>query len=108
MNFTLLLVIISLALIFDFINGFHDAANSIATVVSTKVLSPIQAVVWAAFFNFVAYLIFELHIANTIAKVVNYLEFIYVVFRYTIKFFSYPRRRFRRSCSCTCRLECCA
>lgn len=71
MNFTLLLVIISLALIFDFINGFHDAANSIATVVSTKVLSPIQAVVWAAFFNFIAYLVFELHIANTIAKIVD-------------------------------------
>jgi PiT family inorganic phosphate transporter len=50
---TFLIVIIALALIFDFINGFHDAANSIATVVSTKVLTPIQAVVRAAFFNFV-------------------------------------------------------
>jgi len=71
MNFTLLIVIISLALVFDYINGFHDAANSIATVVSTKVLTPLQAVVWAAFFNFIAFLIFELHIANTIAKTVN-------------------------------------
>ena len=48
---TLLLVVVALALIFDYINGFHDAANSIATVVSTKVLSPFQAVAWAAFFN---------------------------------------------------------
>ena len=50
---TLLIVIIVLALVFDYINGFHDAANSIATIVSTKVLTPFQAVVWAAFFNFV-------------------------------------------------------
>ena len=55
---TLLIVIIILALIFDFINGFHDAANSIATVVSTKVLSPLSAVIWAAMFNFIAYFIF--------------------------------------------------
>ena len=69
---TLLIVIIALALIFDYINGFHDAANSIATVVSTKVLSPFQAVVWAAFFNFVAYFIFKDHgVANTIAKTVH-------------------------------------
>ena len=52
--FTLLIVIIVIALLFDLVNGFHDAANSIATVVSTKVLSPTQAVIWAAFFNFVA------------------------------------------------------
>lgn len=71
MSFTLLIIIIGLALIFDVINGFHDAANSIATVVSTKVLKPFQAVVWAAFFNFIAYLVFELHIANTIAKTVD-------------------------------------
>jgi PiT family inorganic phosphate transporter len=71
MNFTLLLVIVSLAFLFDFINGFHDAANSIATIVSTKVLSPFQAVLWAAFFNFLAYAIFELKIADTIAKVVE-------------------------------------
>jgi PiT family inorganic phosphate transporter len=63
-----LILIIALALIFDFINGFHDAANSIATVVSTRVLSPRQAVVWAAFFNFIAFLIFNLHVANTIGK----------------------------------------
>ena len=69
---TLLIVIIFLALVFDYINGFHDAANSIATVVSTKVLTPFQAVVWAAFFNFVAFFIFKDHaVANTIAKTVK-------------------------------------
>ena len=73
---TLLIVIIVLALIFDYINGFHDAANSIATIVSTKVLTPFQAVVWAAFFNFVAYFIFQDHaVANTIGKTVH-TEFI--------------------------------
>lgn len=67
----LLLVIIGLAFIFDYINGFHDAANSIATIVSTKVLTPFQAVVWAAFFNFIAFLIFKDHsVANTIGKTV--------------------------------------
>lgn len=69
---TLLVVIIILALIFDYINGFHDAANSIATIVSTKVLTPFQAVIWAAFFNFVAYFIFKDHaVANTIGKTVH-------------------------------------
>ncbi len=69
---TLLIVIIFLALVFDYINGFHDAANSIATVVSTKVLTPFQAVIWAAFFNFVAFFIFKDHaVANTIAKTVH-------------------------------------
>ncbi len=69
---TLVIVIIALALIFDYINGFHDAANSIATVVSTKVLTPFQAVVWAAIFNSVAYFIFKDHaVANTISKTVN-------------------------------------
>lgn len=68
---TLLLIIIGLALIFDFINGFHDAANSIATIVSTKVLTPFQAVVWAAFFNFLAFWLFELNIADTISKTVK-------------------------------------
>ena len=63
---TFLIVIIALALIFDFINGFHDAANSIATVVSTKVLSPFQAVVWAAFFNFIAFAIFGTAVAKMI------------------------------------------
>ncbi|HEV8113402.1 MAG TPA: inorganic phosphate transporter [Planctomycetota bacterium] len=60
--------IIALALSFDFINGFHDAANSIATVVSTRVLSPHAAVAWAAFFNFIAFLFFGLHVAKTIGK----------------------------------------
>src|SRR5258705_814219 len=69
---TFLIVIIALALIFDYINGFHDAANSIATVVSTKVLTPFQAVIWAAMFNFIAYFIFKDHgVANTIAKTVK-------------------------------------
>jgi len=69
---TFLLVIIVLALVFDYINGFHDAANSIATVVSTKVLSPLQAVIWASFFNFIAFFIFKDHaVANTIGKTVQ-------------------------------------
>ncbi len=69
---TFLLVIIALALIFDFINGFHDAANSIATIVSTKVLTPFQAVLWAAIFNFVAFFIFKDHgVADTVAKTVH-------------------------------------
>lgn len=68
---TLLIVVIVLALIFDFINGFHDAANSIATVVSTQVLSPLTAVIWAALFNFLAYWIFELKVADTVAKTVR-------------------------------------
>jgi len=72
---TLLITIIVLSLLFDFINGFHDAANSIATIVSTKVLSPFQAVLWAAFFNFVAffiakYIIKDFGIANTVSKTV--------------------------------------
>jgi len=68
----LLIVVLFLALLFDYINGFHDAANSIATVVSTKVLSPYQAVAWAAFFNFVAFFIFKDHgVAKTVAKTVH-------------------------------------
>ncbi|WP_332033920.1 inorganic phosphate transporter [Kaistella sp.] len=72
----LLIIIIALALIFDYINGFHDAANSIATIVSTKVLTPFQAVLWAALWNFAAffvamYIIGEFKIGNTIAKTVN-------------------------------------
>jgi PiT family inorganic phosphate transporter len=59
---------ITFALIFDFINGFHDAANSIATIVSTRVLRPQLAVIWAAFFNFIAFLIFDTHVAGTIGK----------------------------------------
>lgn len=69
---TFLISIIILALLFDYINGFHDAANSIATVVSTKVLTPFQAVLWAAIFNSVAFFIFKDHgVANTVAKTVN-------------------------------------
>lgn len=66
-----LVTIIALALVFDYINGFHDAANSIATVVSTRVLSPRLAVAWAAFFNFVAFFFFESHVASNIAKGVH-------------------------------------
>jgi PiT family inorganic phosphate transporter len=62
------LLLIALALAFDFLNGFHDSANSIATVVSTRVLAPRYAVIWAAFFNFIAFLFFGLHVANTIGK----------------------------------------
>jgi PiT family inorganic phosphate transporter len=65
---TLVIVIIVLALGFDFLNGMNDAANSIATVVATKVLSPIMAVLWAAFFNFAAAFIFGVHVATTIGK----------------------------------------
>ena len=79
MEFTLLIIIIILALIFDYINGFHDAANAIATVVATKVLSPFQAVVWAAFFNFLAYWVFGFGVADTVAKTANTLEIDLVV-----------------------------
>lgn len=64
----LIVVVIVLALTFDFINGFHDAANSIATIVSTRVLRPRPAVIWAAFFNFMAFLFFGVQVANTIGK----------------------------------------
>jgi PiT family inorganic phosphate transporter len=63
-----LIVLVAVALAFDFMNGFHDAANSIATVVSTGVLKPYQAVIWAAFFNFVAIALFELKVAATVGK----------------------------------------
>ena len=68
--------IIGLALAFDFVNGFHDAANSIATIVSTRVLKPHYAVAWAAFFNFIAFLFFGLHVATTIGKGVVVQEFV--------------------------------
>jgi inorganic phosphate transporter, PiT family len=71
MEFTLLIVIIVIALLFDLVNGFHDAANSIATVVSTKVLTPTQAVIWAAFFNVLAFFIFDMSVGNTVAKTVD-------------------------------------
>ena len=67
MTLSILLLII-LALVFDFLNGFHDSANSIATIVSTRVLRPKYAVIWAAFFNFLAFLILNLHVANTMGK----------------------------------------
>jgi len=73
---TTLVVIVCLALIFDYTNGFHDAANSIATIVSTKVLTPFQAVMWAAFFNFLVYFFIKDHkVANTVSKIVveNYI-----------------------------------
>ena len=115
----LLVTIIILALIFDYINGFHDAANSIATIVSTRVLTPFQAVIWAAFFNFVAffiakYIIGGFGIANTVSKTVveqyitlpiisrNYsgyhLEPGYLVERDSVFFLTHPYRRFCRSC----------
>src|SRR6201746_972032 len=64
----LLIALIAVALLFDFLNGLHDAANSIATIVSTRVLRPQYAVFWAAFFNFVAFAVFGLHVANTIGN----------------------------------------
>jgi PiT family inorganic phosphate transporter len=68
MSLTLLIIIIAIALIFDFLNGFHDAANSIATIVATKVLTPFRAVLWAAFFNFIAAFGIGVKVATTIAK----------------------------------------
>ncbi|UWY26590.1 inorganic phosphate transporter [Flavobacterium sp. TR2] len=76
---TILILIIVLALIFDYINGFHDAANAIATVVATKVLTPFQAVVWAAFFNFLAYWVFGFGVADTVAKTAHTMEINLVV-----------------------------
>jgi PiT family inorganic phosphate transporter len=66
LSLPLLFGLIGVALLFDFLNGLHDAANSIATIVSTRVLSPQYAVAWAAFFNFIAFLFFGLHVANTL------------------------------------------
>lgn len=65
---TTVVLLIALALFFDYLNGFHDAANSVATVVATRVLPPNHAVMWAAFFNFIAFLFFGLHVAGTIGK----------------------------------------
>jgi PiT family inorganic phosphate transporter len=76
LNFTLLALLVGLALTFDFLNGFHDAANSIATVVSTGVLRPYQAVAWAAFFNFVAFALFKLNVAATVGKGILAPEFV--------------------------------
>ena len=66
--FPLLVALVGVALFFDFLNGLHDAANSIATIVSTRVLRPHYAVFWAAFFNFIAFLFFGLHVAETVGK----------------------------------------
>jgi PiT family inorganic phosphate transporter len=68
LGFPILVALIAVALLFDFLNGLHDAANSIATIVSTRVLRPQYAVFWAAFFNFIAFLVFGTHVANTIGK----------------------------------------
>jgi PiT family inorganic phosphate transporter len=68
LSFHLLVALIGVALAFDFLNGLHDAANSIATIVSTRVLKPQYAVLWAAFFNFIAFLFFGLHVAETVGK----------------------------------------
>src|SRR3954467_11446123 len=73
---TALIFLVALALAFDFLNGFHDAANSIATVVSTGVLRPYQAVAWAACFNFVAFAIFKLSVAATVGKGILSPEFV--------------------------------
>jgi PiT family inorganic phosphate transporter len=64
----IVIAIVVVALVFDYINGFHDAANSIATIVSTRVLTPRRAVAWAAFFNFIAFVVFPLHVAHTVGK----------------------------------------
>src|ERR1700739_2904246 len=68
LSLPVLIGLVVVALAFDFLNGLHDAANSIATIVSTRVLRPQHAVAWAAFFNFVAFLFFGLHVANTISR----------------------------------------
>ena len=68
MELALVILVVVVALVFDYINGFHDAANSIATVVSTRVLSPGQAVIWAAFFNFVAAFVFGTAVARTVGS----------------------------------------
>ncbi|MCI0525307.1 MAG: inorganic phosphate transporter, partial [Acidobacteria bacterium] len=65
---TYIIIIVVIALLFDFSNGFNDAANSVATIVATRVLSPRRAVLWAAFFNFIAAFGFETHVASTIGK----------------------------------------
>ncbi|OGW72261.1 MAG: inorganic phosphate transporter [Omnitrophica bacterium GWA2_52_12] len=73
---TYILFLIFLALLFDFLNGFHDSANSIATIVSTRVLSPQKAVLWAAFFNVVAFFVFDTHVAKTMGKGIIDIRFV--------------------------------
>jgi PiT family inorganic phosphate transporter len=75
-DLTTLALLVGLAFVFDFLNGFHDAANSIATVVSTRVLRPYQAVIWAALFNFAAFAIFKLNVAATVGKGILAPEFV--------------------------------
>ena len=75
-SFSLLLAVIVLTLAFEFSNGWHDAANSIATVVSTRVLTPLRAVVWAAFWNFIAAFVFGTAVAATIGKGMIHIELI--------------------------------
>ncbi|HXM92144.1 MAG TPA: inorganic phosphate transporter, partial [Candidatus Dormibacteraeota bacterium] len=75
-SFNLLLVVVGLTLIFEFSNGWHDAANSIATVVSTRVLTPFRAVAWAAFWNFVAAFVFGTAVAKTIGKGMVHIEMV--------------------------------
>jgi len=67
-TFLIMAILVVVALLFDFMNGFHDAANSIALMVSTRLLTPQAAVIWAAFFNFIAFLIFGLHVAKTVGS----------------------------------------
>jgi PiT family inorganic phosphate transporter len=76
-----IIFLVALALLFDFLNGFHDSANSIATIVSTRVLTPQRAVIWAAFFNFIAFIFLGLHVADTIGKIIKpeYVD-IYIIF----------------------------
>ena len=80
--FWLAVFIIAVALVFDYINGFHDAANSIATIVATRVLTPFQAVLWAAFFNFAAAFLFSTKVAKTVNK--GFIDFDHVVTPYVI------------------------
>src|ERR1700730_8606309 len=75
-TYTLAFVIIGGALIFDYINGFHDAANSIATIVATRVLTPLQAVLWAAFFNFAAAFVFGTAVAKTFGTGFVHIELV--------------------------------
>ena len=76
MSFELVILIVLLALVFDFFNGFNDAANSIATIVATRVLTPLQAVAWAAFFNFVSAFTFGTAVAKTIGSGMVNLDYV--------------------------------
>jgi PiT family inorganic phosphate transporter len=116
--FTLLLIVIGIALLFDLVNGFHDAANSIATVVSTKVLTPFQAVLWAAMFNIIAFWVFDMSVGNTVAKTVDnnaidlwvilagLLAATHLVVGYPIFIFTYAHRWFCWCGSCSRRFWC--